>query len=102
MFSGIPNTKYDRYQNYETYLQLPECVLQNGVLEKFAKFTGKHLCQSLLLESIATDMQFYSKRVSDTGVFLWILRNRYLPFFTKHLQLTALDTDKSIRAEVVI
>ena len=40
--------------------QSPEGVLQKGVLKNFAKFTGKHLCQSLLY---------------ITGVFLWILRN---------------------------
>ena len=29
--------------------QLTEVFLQKGVLKNFAKFTGKHLCQSLFL-----------------------------------------------------
>ena len=44
-------------------------------LKRFAIFTGKHLCRSVLL----TTLQFFShgtvfKKVSNTGVFLWILR----------------------------
>ena len=45
-------------------------------LEIFAKFTGKHLCQSLLLNKVADlSLQLYFKRDSGTGVFLRILRN---------------------------
>ena len=39
------------------------CSLRKGVQRNFAKFTRKHLCQSLI------------KRDSGTGVFLWILQN---------------------------
>ena len=33
--------------------QSPEVFCKKGVLRKFAKFTGKHLCQSLFLNTIA-------------------------------------------------
>ena len=38
----------------------PEVLNKKGVLRNFAKFTGKHLCQSL----------FIKKRGSGTDVFL--------------------------------
>ena len=33
--------------------QSPEGVLKKGVLRNFAKFTGKHLCQSLFFNKVA-------------------------------------------------
>ena len=45
-----------------------EVFCKKGVLRSFAKFPGKHLCQSFSL-------QLYLKRNSDTGVFRRILRN---------------------------
>ena len=41
----------------------PEVFCEKGVLRNFAKFTGKHLCQSLFYN-------FIKKRDSGTGVFL--------------------------------
>ena len=42
-----------------------------GVLEKFAKFSGKHLCQSLFLNKVAGLIPATSlKKDSDAGVFL--------------------------------
>ena len=29
------------------------CSVKNGVLKNFAKFTGKHLCQSLFFNNVA-------------------------------------------------
>ena len=56
--------------------QPPEVFCEKGVLRNFAKFTGKHLCQSLLLIKVqVSGLQFYWKRNSVTGVFLCILRN---------------------------
>ena len=60
-----------------------EVFCEKGVLKSFAKFTGKHLRQSLFLIKLQTlGLQIYEKRVSGTGVFLWILRN-----FEEHLLL---------------
>ena len=33
--------------------QPPVCSVRKGVLRNFAKFTGKHLCQSLLFNKVA-------------------------------------------------
>ena len=46
--------------------QPPEVFCKKGVLRNFAKFTGKHLCQSLFLIKL---------QAGGTGVFLWILWN---------------------------
>ena len=46
------------------------CSVKKGVLRNFAKFTGKHLCQSLFSNKVAGALQLYLKRYSGTGVFL--------------------------------
>ena len=43
---------------------------KKGVLTNFAKFTGKHLCQSLFFNKVPGRLQLYLKRDSSTGVFL--------------------------------
>ena len=49
------------------------CSVLRGVLKIFAKFTGKHLCQSLFLNKFAgLRPATLSKRDSGTGVFRWI------------------------------
>ena len=49
----------------------PVVFFKKGVLRNFTKFTGKQLCRDLLLIKLqASDQQLYSKRDSDTGVFL--------------------------------
>ena len=49
---------------------------RKGVLRNFAKFTGKHLRQSLSFNKVAgLSLQLYLKRDSGTGVFQWTLRN---------------------------
>ena len=58
--------------------------LKAGVLENFAKFTGKHLCQNFFLNKVAgasvnISLDLYWKRESGTGVFM-NLRN-----FQEHL-----------------
>ena len=47
------------------------CSMKKGVLRNFTKFTAKHLCQSLLFNTVAGVF---------TGVFLWLLWN-----FLEHL-----------------
>ena len=42
-----------------------------GVLTNLANFTGKHLCWSLFFNKVAgLELQLYSKRDFNTGVFL--------------------------------
>ena len=43
-----------------------EVFCKKGILENFAKFTGKHLCQSLFFNKVAGLWRWY---------FLWLLRN---------------------------
>ena len=52
------------------------CSIKRGVLKNFAKFTGKHLCQS----PEAWGLQLYLKTDSSASVFLRISRN-----FQEHL-----------------
>ena len=56
---------------------------KEGVLENLAKFTGKHLFQSLLFNKVAgpKPAALLKKRHSITGVFLRILRNFQEHFF---------------------
>ena len=47
------------------------CSIKKGVLEIFAKFTGKHLCQSLFFNKLAAlRLATLLKRDSSTGGFL--------------------------------
>ena len=47
----------------------PEVFCKKGVQRDFAKFKGKHLCQSLFINKVAGQVwQLYLKRDPDTGV----------------------------------
>ena len=55
------------------------------VLKYFVIFTGKHLCWSLLLIKLhAWRPPTLLKRDSNTGSFLWILRNFYEQLFLQN------------------
>ena len=57
------------------------CSIKKSILKSFTKFTGKHSCQSLFLNKVASlRPSTLLKRDSGTGVFLWILWN-----FQEHL-----------------
>ena len=45
-----------------------KCSMKKSVLKNFAKFTGKHLCQSLFFNQVGG---------LSLSIFLWILRNFY-------------------------
>ena len=54
----------------------PELFCKKGVIRNFAKFTGKHLCQSLFFNKVSgLRPANLSKRGSGKDVFAWILRN---------------------------
>ena len=65
--------------------QPSEVFCKKSVLEKFAKFTGRHLRKSLFFNKVAEGLQLYSKRCSGTGVFLWTFA-KFLrtSFLTEH------------------
>ena len=69
------------------------CSIKKGVLKNFPKFIVKQLRHSLFLNKVVgLSLQLYSKRDSDTGVFLWILRN-----FKEHFRVDAsVDFPKSV------
>ena len=49
------------------------CSVRKGVLWNLAKFSGKHLCQSLFFNKVAgLRPATLQKRASSTDVFLWI------------------------------
>ena len=59
--------------------QPPEVFCEKGVLRKFTKFTGKHLCQSLFFKN-ETLAQVFSCEFCE---------NSKNTFFTEHLWATA-------------
>ena len=71
---------------FHTRSSRPEVFCKNGVYENFAKFTGKHLCQSLVFNKVAHFRPATLLRDSGEGGFLWILWNfeEHL-FFIEHL-----------------
>ena len=53
---------------------LPEVLCKKGALRNFAKFTGKHLCQSLFFNKVVSlSLQLYQKRDSDTTQQAFVL-----------------------------
>ena len=59
-------------------------------LERFAKFKGKHLCQSLFFNKVAgLRLQLYLKRDSGTGVFFKFCEIFENTFFIENLRATA-------------
>ena len=60
------------------------CSLRKGALRNFAKFTGKHLCQSLLFNKVAIKKETLAQLFSCE--FCEISKNA---FFTEHLRTTA-------------
>ena len=53
-----------------------EVFCRKRILKNFAKFTAKHLCQSI----------FFKKRDSDAGVFPVYFAKIQITLFTEHLQ----------------
>ena len=49
----------------------PEMFCKKGVLRNFAKYTGKHLCQSLFFDKVV-GLQSTSKRLLPGSVILFI------------------------------
>ena len=68
------------------------CSIKKAVLKNFAIFTEKHLCWSLFLIKLqARSPATLFKRDSNTGVFLWILRNGCKWLFLSTLQVKNLS-----------
>ena len=83
------NSRYLLFEVSEAVVQrssCPEVFYTNGILKTFAKFTGKHLCQSLFCNKFA-DFSPATKKETLTQVFSCgfckIFKNT---FFTEHPQ----------------
>ena len=76
---------FDRKYNHKK--QPPELFYKKCVLENFANFKGKRLCQSFFLNKVAgLRSTTISKRDSGTGVFLLIFKIFKKIFLTEHLR----------------
>ena len=70
-------------------------IFFHSSLKKLLLKTSKNLREnacvgvSFLIKLLASDLQFYEKRDSNTGVFLWSFQNFYKHLFTEHLQAIA-------------
>ena len=65
------------YTECESYIQKqpPEVFYEKGAFWHIVKFVGKHPCQSLFLNKVASwGLQFFLKIGSSIGVLLWISR----------------------------
>ena len=67
----------------------PEVFCKKLILRNFAKFTGKHLCQSLFFNKVAGLMR--KKGDSGTGVFCEFCEISKNIFFIEHLQWLLLN-----------
>ena len=64
----------------------PEVFCKNGVLRNFAKFTGKHLCQSLFFNKVAGGACNFIKKETLAQVFSCeFCEISKTPFFIEHL-----------------
>ena len=65
----------------------PEVFCKKGVLRNFAKFTGKHLCQSLFFNKFAglRSTTLLKKRLSHRCFPVNFAKFLRTPFLTKHL-----------------
>ena len=75
---------YRSYKNFDGSNR-QEVFCKKGILRNFAKFPGKHLCQSLFFNKVAgLRPATLLKRDSGTGVFLSTLRNFYDHLFLQN------------------
>ena len=89
------------FETFQKYFlpQLSEAATE-GVLYKkgaprnFAKFTGKHLCQSLFLIELQTGLQHFKKETLAQAVSCEYCEISKNTFFTEHLWATASGLQK--------
>ena len=83
------------------------CSVKKSVLRNFTKFTGKHLCQSLLFNKVAglRPAILLKKRLCHRCFPVNFLKFLRTPFFTVHLRTTAsqlqINYKRSFRMETV-
>ena len=68
------------------------CSIRKGGLKKFAKFTGKHLCQSLFLIKLQA-----IKKETGTGVFCEFCEIFKNTFFIEHVWTTVSECGMKVK-----
>ena len=73
------------------------CSVKKGVLRNFAKFTGKHLCQSLYFNKVAglRPATLLKQRLWHRCFLVNIAKFLGTPFFTEHFWWLLLERNKS-------
>ena len=76
----------------------PEVFCRKGVLRNFAKFTGKHLCQSLFFNKVAglRSVTLLKKRLWHRCFPVNFAKFLRIPFLTEHLRWLLLAFDNLI------
>ena len=65
------------------------CSVRKDILRNFAKFKGKHLCQSLFFNKVAgRPATLFKKRLWRRCFLVSFAKFLRTPFFTEHLQKT--------------
>ena len=78
------------------------CFIRKDILKNFAKFTGKHLCQSLFCNKVAgLRSATLLKKDLDRGVFCVFCRIFKNTYFEEHLWTTAFVEDSFHQHEYV-
>ena len=70
---------------------LPEVFCKKGVLRNFAKFTGKHLCQSLFFNFNFINLTLLKKRLWHRCFPVNFAKFLRRPFLTEHLRWLLLE-----------
>ena len=63
----------------------PDVLCEKGVLRNFAKFTRKHLCQSLFFKKVASPATLLKKRLWHRCFPVHFANFLRTPFLTEHL-----------------
>ena len=73
--------------------------MKKGVLENFAKFLGKHLCQSLFFNKVAglRPATLLKKRLAQVFSYEFCEISKNI-LFTEHLRATASENGKTVNS----
>ena len=82
-------------QHLKFRISRPEVFCEKGVLRNFAKFTGKHLCQSLFFNKVAglRPATLLKKRLWHRCFPVNFVKFLGTPFFTEHLRWLLLEVE---------
>ena len=84
-------TQIQRQENYKPRSSHRRCSVRKSILRNFAKFTGKHLCQSFFFNKVAglRPAILLKTRLWHSCFPVNFARFLRIPFFTEHFPVTA-------------